>query len=494
MAYAAAAAPKSSSSHSHQDLPTATGAFARLKRPHSVSLRVPSGCRVEPKEIYDICSDLFEIRPVSLSKSTNGDIIVTTNNQEQKKEILKFAAVKVKSGETLHIFDPSSPISFVSIYSVPYELHDDAIIRKLQKYGKVHSIRRCHHAEMPQCENGIRSLRMTLKKCIPSFIHFGSESFRVRYSGQLETCRRCDQYGHNANRCQRSRCFNCGMMDHTITACPLNRMCAICGSARHDISECVEWTPHEEDFDNFGLDYHTQPAEPKENEGEANEEARIEAGEEDDDANAEEENEENDDDEEEQDDGNDADDDDDEEEEDEATSTATALATNTEEQATPSAPSNPTPPNPFINIAFNHPAPKTKFSFNPSPNIFPDTQPDSLEELFSKQPPKIHLNPTSGTVQSTLQSEPPKPQRPPKKSSRKPSLPPKPSLSKPTEQEVIQPDASSSSKRALEESSGSSTVSSGSKDKKKSTARPTKKKAEQSLVSRFTNKFNSKKD
>ncbi len=44
-------------------------------------------------------------------------------------------------------------------------------------------------------------------------------------------------------------------------------MCAICGSARHDISECVEWMPHEEDFDNFGIDIDSQVMETAEHDG-----------------------------------------------------------------------------------------------------------------------------------------------------------------------------------------------------------------------------------
>ncbi len=497
MAYAAAAAPTSRIAMYSQAnaFPTATGAFGRLKRPNSVSLRVPAGCKVEPREIYDLCASVFELRPISLSKSTNGDIIITTKDSEQKKKIMKFAALKISSGETLGIFDPASTIAFINVYSVPFELHDDAVVRKLQKYGSVLSIRRGHHASMPECENGIRHLRMNLRRAIPSFIHFGSESFRVRYTGQPETCRRCDECGHNASSCKRSRCFNCGKMDHTNAACPLNKICAICGSARHDISECVEWIPHEEDFDNFGMDIHSQvmTAEGEnqaleEDEKNENTEEEIEQGTEDMG--------------EDEDDGNEADDDENDEHQSDNETEAPTLAPETEEEPTPSTLSDPVPPNPFANIAFNTKKPQT-FSFTSSPTLFKDTQPDSLEELFSKRPPKVYLNPSSASPNINPPSQPtippsasPKPQRPPKKSSRKPTLPPKPTASKPSREETAtQSDASSSSKRPIEESSGSSTVGSviENNEKKKSSTRPPKKKSE-SFVSRITNKFNSNKD
>ncbi len=454
MAYAAAAAASSRITMYSQanSFPTATGAFGRLKRPNSVSLRVPTGCKVDPKEIYEICQDIFELRPISLSKSTSGDIIITTKDPEEKKKIMKFAAVKVRSGETLGIFDPASTIAFVNVYSVPFELHDDAVVRKLERYGKVLSIRRGHHALMPECENGIRHLRMNLRQAIPSFIHFGSESFRVRYTGQPETCRRCDQLGHNASNCRRSRCFNCGKMDHTITACPLNKICAICGSARHDISECVEWTPHEEDFDNFGMDIHSQVM-AAEGESQAPEEDET--------------NEDNEEDvDEDEDDGNEADDDEDDEEQSDPEKDSPTLAPNTEEEPTPSTISDPAPPNPFANIAFNQTGKTQQFSFTPSQFLFKDTQPDSLDQLLSKRQPKVHLTPSSASPninppsQATIPpSASPKPQRPPKKSSQKPTLPPKPTASKPSQQKTgIHSDASTSSKRVLEDSSGSSTV------------------------------------
>ncbi len=498
MAYAAAAAPSSRITMYSQAnaFPTATGAFGRLKRPNSVSLRVPTGCKVEPREIYDLCESVFELRPISLSKSTNGDIIITTKDSEQKKKIMKFAALKISSGETLGIFDPASTIAFINVYSVPFELHDDAVVRKLQKYGSVLSIRRGHHASMPECENGIRHLRMNLRRAIPSFIHFGSESFRVRYTGQPETCRRCDECGHNASSCKRSRCFNCGKMDHTNAACPLNKICAICGSARHDISECVEWIPHEEDFDNFGMDIHSEvmTAEgenqaPEEDESNQNIEEEVEEGAEDVG--------------EDEDDGNEADDDDDDEETSDPEKDSPTLAPNTEEEPTPSTLSDPAPPNPFANIAFNKTGQTQKFTFTPSQTLFTDTQPDSLEELFSKRPPKVHLTPSTAPASINLPSKAtiqpsasPKPQRPPKKTSRKPTLPPKPTGSQPSQQETAtQSDASSSSKRPIEESSGSSTVGSviENNDKKKTSTRPPKKKSE-SFVSRFTNKFNNNKD
>ncbi len=501
MAYAAAAiSARSSASYNNRSVvPISTAAFARLKRPNSVSIRIPSGSQVQPKEIFDICQNIFEINPVSVAKGNKGDILVTTNNPAEKTKILKFSTVKTNAGDTLGIFDPSNIIAFVNVYSVPFELHDDAVVRKLMRYGTVHSIRRGHHAEMPGCENGARHLRMHLHKNIPSFIHFGSESFRVRYTGQPETCRRCDQHGHTVAQCQRSRCFNCNMMDHNFTSCKLNRICAICGSARHDITECVEWTPHEEDFDDLGMDFDSQA-----NEGENS--GNKKESEEKPDEDIDEVEERNDD---EVDDGNLADNDGEDEDDatdiegDKKTPEASTLASDTVEEPTPSEPPSSAPANPFANIAFAPTPPATTFTFTPSQSLFtptptPSFPEESLEDIFSKIPPKIFLDPPQNQASINPTTEEPKPQRPPRKTTSKPIPPPKPS--KPNHpadtDKAIQSDASTSSKRAHGESSGSSTVGSviENRQNKKSSARPPKKKTEKSFVSRITNKFNSSKD
>ncbi len=180
MAYAAAAAQRSASKKNNCSvIPILTAAFATLKRQNSVCLRISSGPQVQPREVFDIYKNIFEINPIFVAKSNNGDILVRTNNPAEKSKILKFSAVKTKDGDTLGIIDPSNVIAYVNVYSVPFELHNDAIVRKLRRYGTVHSIRRGHHADMPECENGARHLRMHLHKSIPSFIHFDSESLHV---------------------------------------------------------------------------------------------------------------------------------------------------------------------------------------------------------------------------------------------------------------------------------------------------------------------------
>eukprot|EP00794_Sanderia_malayensis_P011673 gene11673-biopygen9343 len=236
----AAAVSKGINNGSSIDRPI-NGSFSRLKRPTSIRLRIPAGCKVDPKEVYDYCREIFNLTPVSLGKNTAGDIILTVKSSEEKKEVLKFAFLKVSSGHSLAIFDPEQDITFINVYNVPFELHDDALVRKLSKFGVVLSHRRGHHAEMPEVENGIRHFRMKLQARVPSFLHFGSESFFVRYQGQLSTCRRCNEPGHEANQCNKSRCFNCEETGHNISSCPEPPRCSICSSTDHTITSCPEW-------------------------------------------------------------------------------------------------------------------------------------------------------------------------------------------------------------------------------------------------------------
>eukprot|EP00112_Aurelia_sp_Birch-Aquarium-sp1_P014503 Seg3137.1 transcript_id=Seg3137.1/GoldUCD/mRNA.D3Y31 product="Zinc finger CCHC domain-containing protein 3" protein_id=Seg3137.1/GoldUCD/D3Y31 len=100
--------------------------------------------------------------------------------------------------------------------------------------------------------SGARILGIKLKSRPRSVIVHGPEigpySLSVRYDGQSQTCRKCNEVGHMARECQVKRCFNCGDPGHLNVDCESERICQGCGSPDHKLEKCpVSWEPEDGD-------------------------------------------------------------------------------------------------------------------------------------------------------------------------------------------------------------------------------------------------------
>ncbi len=226
----------------------------KLQRPRSVRINLARGDQVNPREFYDAVLQQAKARPISIARDTYGNMILTFRDLSSRQRLLSLPCLELANGEKYELHDPTNPIVHVQVLQVPFEIADEAITRKIERYGEIISHRRGHHPRMPTCENGIRLYRMKLETNIPSYIHFGSESLRVRYSNQPPTCRRCDMPDHQANVCKRRRCFNCGNYDHGHVSCTEDPRCSICETVGHLAEECPEWRiwedlPGEEEYE-----------------------------------------------------------------------------------------------------------------------------------------------------------------------------------------------------------------------------------------------------
>ena len=72
----------------------------------------------------------------------------------------------------------------------------------------------------------------------PSFLRFGRSLVRLRYNGQVPTCRRCNRVGHQAKECPNTVCFNCDELGHQAGSCPHAMRCSICKSENHVAVDC----------------------------------------------------------------------------------------------------------------------------------------------------------------------------------------------------------------------------------------------------------------
>lgn len=92
----------------------------------------------------------------------------------------------------------------VKLHDLSEDVHDESITEFLKQYGDILSIRELlwdSKFQFSDVPTGVRVVRMVIKKNIPSTINIDSETTCVSYSGQLQSCRHCNELVHNGITC-----------------------------------------------------------------------------------------------------------------------------------------------------------------------------------------------------------------------------------------------------------------------------------------------------
>lgn len=108
------------------------------------------------------------------------------------------------------IKDPGVQEKFIRIADFPVNVNLDIVKTRLREFGTVLNIRRERYKateehDYIECYNGFITVRMTLNQPIPSYLMIGDYKVYVRYSGQLQTCRVCNQTGHLGAQCPKKK-------------------------------------------------------------------------------------------------------------------------------------------------------------------------------------------------------------------------------------------------------------------------------------------------
>lgn len=96
----------------------------------------------------------------------------------------------------------------VRLFNLSEDVTNDKIIKFLNAFGELHSIREelwddSHlFSGLP---TGVRIVRMTVKKNIPSYVTIDGERTNLSYFGQLQTCKYCSEYVHNGVSCVQNK-------------------------------------------------------------------------------------------------------------------------------------------------------------------------------------------------------------------------------------------------------------------------------------------------
>ena len=217
-------------------------------RPRSVIVHGPES-NINPTAL---CKKLVDsqIVPRQVQVMQNKDIEITFTDLEDKNKFFELDFVEFPQelyrprGRFLAGYQP--PV-WVRVHYKPAEMKTEVITRRIQRYGRV-LFARANKVPGTEILTGTLTFKMILHSPIPSYFQVGPYSLSVRYDGQSQTCRKCNEVGHMARECQVKRCFNCGDPGHLNVDCESERICQGCASPDHKLEKCpVSWEPEDGD-------------------------------------------------------------------------------------------------------------------------------------------------------------------------------------------------------------------------------------------------------
>ena len=172
-----------------------------------------------------------------LQRRPNGDMLITFANTHHKEAFVKQNTISFNDRSYV-TNDADLSIMYLNIYDAPHELPDNAIRKRLEPYCEVVHMRRGRLLTNKNIFNGNRHFRVKIREPIPSYLRFGKFLLRLSHDGQVHTCRKCNRYGHFANECTNTVCFNCDGLGHQARDCPKEERCCICKDPGHRARFC----------------------------------------------------------------------------------------------------------------------------------------------------------------------------------------------------------------------------------------------------------------
>lgn len=119
-------------------------------------------------------------------------------------------------------------------------VEDSSVLAALERFGEIKRARRCVHKDFPLLENGVRQFEMEIKKQLPCSFQFGKAGFLVHHRGQVKTCHKCGEVGHESKECKKIKCFKCSEIGHFQKDCVKSIVCVVCKEEGHSFRKCPQ--------------------------------------------------------------------------------------------------------------------------------------------------------------------------------------------------------------------------------------------------------------
>ena len=108
-------------------------------------------------------------------------------------------------GVTLTPFPAYEEVKSVFVDRAPLQMVDNYLYEALAPYGRVISVQHLTVRGFPTIKTGTRMVSMSVDTPIPAELKVAGFTLAFRYRGQLPTCYVCQEVGHTAKECPKSR-------------------------------------------------------------------------------------------------------------------------------------------------------------------------------------------------------------------------------------------------------------------------------------------------
>lgn len=164
--------------------------------------------RVKNQDIFDFMQHKlgFEFTQIRHLQITNGRVFVGTDSPQIAQDIVQEHNMKHQhehEGKSYTI-----PISMedgsieVRIHDLRPRVTNKQLAQRMLEYGEVLSIREEVWKDfLPGVPNGVRIVRMTLRKAVSSYITVDNCMILVTYKGQVAACKHCNRNVHYTLKC-----------------------------------------------------------------------------------------------------------------------------------------------------------------------------------------------------------------------------------------------------------------------------------------------------
>lgn len=208
-----------------------------LRRPSTVRIEARS---LEPCEVIEALSEFEEFESSSIvcvQRGIDGTVMVTFKDSTAADSLVEMDCIEIKGIPCLVSYVDSKKI-YVKVHYLPCEVADQCVRDKLSEFGHVFFVRRDKYLLHPLIENGTRTVTMTVKRNIPSFLTIGECEAKIYYRDQQKTCRLCGREGHFSKNCPEVKCYGCGDYGHVASNCDQDLYCDYCFESSHLESRC----------------------------------------------------------------------------------------------------------------------------------------------------------------------------------------------------------------------------------------------------------------